>query len=134
MSKHFLATSLFLVVFILSSFVTDNTRHIPKVGENTLSYVSKSKLEKAFQEVIKEKGILEEFEKHEQELSKISKKKICYGVWSDDATMCKNKNAHQKSDVSSISAGSVSNAACTRYAILYDCDTYDIYGVWQIGY
>jgi hypothetical protein len=123
---------LLLITFITVSAFKVNTRNwFPKKGENLLAYYSQNTLAQAHEDAVKDKAVNEKLNACIQELNKISKTTLCYGIYSDDATLCKKKGNAQENHVSYLAN---KRKPCTRYGIIYDCNSFDIYMIVQIGY
>lgn len=138
-SFKMIAPVVVLMLVSLCSFTMNEPGPMPKKGQNILSYISKADLSRSNDLIMQDKELRQEFQRKREMLDPA--KSICYGVWSDDQTICRRSpgvasaNRNAVSSITSTSRkASEKPKPYTRYGILYNCETYEIYGVWQIGY
>jgi len=137
MKKNLLVVTLvMLITTVFSSFKVNEKSHIPKEGENILTYASLKVLAKSYQEAMNEKNVIAAVKTATEELKKRGKVSWCIALWSDEYTFCNIKKGTQDkikhTSLCSVNTNFNFTASCSRYLIIYDCNSYDIIYVDQI--
>jgi len=104
MKKLLLFSCVLIATILLSSFVIEKATNVPKKGENLLAFYSPQQISKAYNDALKDKDVNDQLKEKAKELSKQAKRSLCYGVWSDDATMCKRDFKTQDNKTGSIAS------------------------------
>lgn len=131
---------LFLTFFIaLSSFSPSisynktpiiNSKNLRiKVGDNIYSFFSKTQLEEMYSQAIKNENERSDILKFQNMNKKLSDY-LCYGVYNTDENWCY-INLKQGSSMANVV--NIKRNLKARYALLYNCETGEIYSLRQIS-